>query len=95
MKNSFYAFEGLDKFLYSAEDGETLYSLQGEFDIPMHKLARDNMLDNEVIEGLTLIIERQNGKRFTLLPESIVDNAEELKKKNGVEVLYPFQMVYR
>ena len=95
MKNSFYAFGGLDKFLYSAEEGETLYSLQAKFDIPMHKLARDNMLDNEVIEGLTLVIDRQNGERITLLPESIVDNAEELKKKNGVEVLYPFQRLYK
>ena len=95
MKNDFYAIDGLEKFLYSAEEGETLWKLQEKFAIPLHKLAYDNMLDNEVIEGLMLVIDRQNGEVFTLLPDSVVENVEEVKRKNNVEVIYPFQRLYK
>lgn len=95
MKNDHYAAAGLEKFLYSVEEGDSLYSVQEKFDVPLHKLAYDNMLDNEVIAGLLLVINKGEGESFTLLPENVVDNAEEIAEKNGVDILYPFQRVYK
>lgn len=93
MKNKICDETSAEEFIYYAEDGDTLFSLQERFSVPMHELIYDNMLDREIAEGQAIVIKR-GGEVFTLMPDNSVD-AEYLKRKNGLEYLYPFQTLYK
>ena len=83
-----------DVFLYVPKSGESIIDLQEKFNVPAHALISDNLLDNEYIEGLTLLIDRSRGRGETLLPDEKWD-MEALEEKNGKVDFYPFGSFFK
>lgn len=84
----------LKKFLYCVEEGEDLFTIQRKFGVPVETIIKDNELTSQVRAGQYIFIDTSLGESFILLPDDRFFK-EEIKKKNDVEILYPFQVLYK
>ena len=94
MKKSGECVFELEKFLYAAEEGESLFSIQQKFGVPIAKLVEDNRLDGEPLPGQYLFIDETLGETEFVLPDGEFD-LQSAKVKNNVPIFYPFQLIYK
>lgn len=93
MANLLFSSDLLDSFVYFVQ-GETLLEIAYKFNVPPHLIIYDNGLKKEPLEGEPVLIKRRKNVK-TLVPESMPrgDEAEQLKRLNKCDVIYPFQIV--
>ena len=84
----------LEKFLYAAEEGDDLFSIQQKFGVPLSRIIKDNALCGEIEVGQYIFIDRTGGETFLALPDEEFDR-DVIEKKNDAPVVYPFQLLYK
>ena len=94
MENCYVSAFELKKFLYCVEEGEDLFTLQRKFGVPAKTIIEDNELNKEVRAGQYIFINASREETFMLFPDGKIDK-EDIKRKNGVKALYPFQVLYK
>ena len=84
----------LDKFLYAIEEDDSLFAVQEKFLVPMHRLVSDNLLSVKPVFGRYIFIDRTQGETTRLLPDKDFDFSA-ASEKNGSNIFYPFQLIYK
>ncbi|MBQ3596425.1 MAG: LysM peptidoglycan-binding domain-containing protein [Clostridia bacterium] len=71
----------MEKIFYRVQKGDLITSVCLKHDIPISRFIKDNNLKEELYEGQIVIINKMQGKTYTVAPH---ENLKTVAKKLGV-----------
>lgn len=92
---------GMKKFFYRVEKGDFLFDISNKFSVPVGVIISLNGLKKEIEEGDLLYIEIPEGVKYiskindtlSKISEELKVSEDEIRKKNGITVLFPFELL--
>lgn len=83
---------------YQVKKGQTIERIAERFSLPPSLLVKENGLKQQVYAGQILRIPIVSGNLYTVKlgddKTLVCGNEENYRKKNGTELLYPYQKIF-